>query len=368
MSVPSGQYTKKVLAKNHFLYNDNMLTPTSINGNYSGLNAQVIENLPITETAYYNNILDEFKNIACAYPYGGDYNQPGQNIRWKDSLIPIKLYTDSVDAPSGWAAQADSAIADITGSITYNKVKFNIAPNDSSFGISIKYVPDSQMSRSGVAGWTDIAFDSNNNPIKATCYISTTYNSVQSVMPTMLHEFMRAFGCVYDVPVPISYMNETGNWTPTLPSGDGLVLAIMDTLRNGTNAGAYTDVVTTSIDLPPSRPMNVSPVDKDTLVRSGETFSWDVASGSKPASYTFTLFGNGQTITKTTSNNSVSLDSVAVASLKPSSMYSWTVSVSDGFYPVQYGDTSSVITPVKINSAPSTFAYSVSPDTITAQE
>ena len=67
------------------------------------------------------------------------------NVRWKNSLRPIPLYLDSVDAPTGWAAQADSAVAELGGPKTMNKVQWNIKSSDVSVGVSIKYVPNDKM-------------------------------------------------------------------------------------------------------------------------------------------------------------------------------------------------------------------------------
>ena len=368
LNIPSGQYNKKVLAKNHFLYNDSMLTPTSISGNYSGLNVQVIENLPITETAYYHNILEEFVNLS-----GGPYGQKvwsGYNVRWKDSLIPIKLYTDSLDAPIGVAAQVDSAIAELSGPKTYNNVKWSIQQTNNNSSVEIKYVPDNQMPPNGVGalGYTTLSFDNNGDFNHAVCYINTDFTGVSNARVIGRRELERALGLQSYSPDPNSDMDETGNYSPTLTHDDGLVLALKYSLNNWLIMDPYLDSSVSSIDLPPSRPMNVSPASSDTLSSGGEVFSWSGASGTKPVVYTFSLFGNNQTITKTTSNNFVSLDSLAVASLNPSSVYSWTVSSSDNFYPAQYGDTTLVITPVKINTAPSTFAYTLSHDTITEQD
>ncbi len=366
VNIPSGQYNKKVLAKNHFLYNDSMLTPTTISGNYPGLDVQVIENLPITETAYYNNILEEFMNISGGAPYG-QKSWTGYHFRWKDSLIPIKLYTDSLDAPSGVAAQADSAIAELSGPKTYKNVKWSIQPTNATSSVEIKYVPSNQMPVSGGAGYTTLSYDNNGDFSHAICYISTDANTVNTARVVVRRELERALGLFSNSPDPNSDMDENGNWSPTLTHDDGLVLALLYSWANRVRVDPYLDSPVSSIDLPPSRPVNVSPADKDTLSSGGEVFSWNATQGTKPASYVFTLFGNGKSITKTTTGDSVSVDSATIASLNPSSTYSWTVAASDGFYPVQFGDTSSVVSSAKINNAPSTFSYIVSPDTLTKQ-
>jgi hypothetical protein len=72
-------------------------------------------------------------------PYGQKTWVSWNITTWKDSLIPLKLYSDSLDAPSGWAAQADSAIAELSGPKTYNNVKWSIQQASNNSSVEIKY-------------------------------------------------------------------------------------------------------------------------------------------------------------------------------------------------------------------------------------
>lgn len=348
LNVPNGQYNKKVIAKNYFLYNDSMLTPTTVSGNVSGMNIQLVENLDITEKNYYNNILEEVVNLAGA-PYGKSWNgwTTSKLFSWKDSLRPIKLYPDSTDAASGWAAQADSAISELSGPKTLGNVQWNIQPTSATSSVEIKYVPNNQMPTDGQssAGWTDMTYDSNNDFKHAICYINTTVgNSVDNVRITIRRELERSLGLQSASPDPNSDMDENGaDYTDTLRHDDGLVLAVRYSLNNHTFIAPYIDSVVSSIDLPPGSPVNVSPASGDTL-RPSMVFSWNAKPGSKPTSYVFSLFGTGQRFTRATSDTSLTLDSVLIDSLKSFSKYSWTVAASDNFYPAQLGDTSDVYT------------------------
>ena len=257
LNVPNGSYNRKVLAKNHFLYADSMLTPTAINGNVSDMNMQIIENLDITEKNYYNNILEEFENIGAGYGYG-NYASGGQNIRWKNSLRPIPLYLDSVDAPNGWAAQADSAVAELSGSKTLNKVEWNIKPSDVNVGVSIKYVHNDQMPPNGVGapGYTKMTYDNNIDFSHATCYINTDANDTSTVRIVVRRELERALGLQSFSPDPNSDMDEIGNYANILSHDDGLVLAVQYSLNNLLRLDPYFDSVVSAIDT--SAPSNAS--------------------------------------------------------------------------------------------------------------
>jgi hypothetical protein len=226
------------------------------------------------------------------------------------------------------------------------------------------YVPDNQMPEPGYVGWTTIKKDANNNPIVATWWINTNVDygsNYQDLKVTIEREMLRSYGFV-SCPVPSSWWNEGGTWSYNLNTDDGYAAAIAATLKNGINIAAYPDSVVSSIDLPPSHPLNVSPADGDTLSGSANVFAWSGKPGSKPVTYTFTLFGNGKSITKTTSDTSIVLDSATVFSLVALSKYGWTVSASDGFYATVPGDTSyvytSTLTAVKENgnNIPSDYA------------
>ena len=346
LSVPSGSYSTKVKAINYFLYNDSMLTARKVSGNYDGLDVQLIENLRITDTNYYKNILEEFKNIGEGTPYGG-YSSASRNVRWKDSLIPIPLYEDSVDAPTGWTAQADSAIAELSGPKTWHKILWSIQPINVSVGVSIKYVPNDQMPTGGVGapGFTNLSLDNNGDYLHATCYINTDFNDTSNVRVVVRRELERALGFHSYSPDPNSDMDETGaNYTDTLRHDDGLVLAIQYTLKNWQRTDPDVDSAVTSIDLPPGSPRNSSPTNSDTLANATGLFTWSGKPGTKPVTYSFTIFGNGKSITKATTDTFVVLDSASVFSLAPFSKYGWTVSASDGLYAPVQGDTSYVFT------------------------
>ena len=253
ISVPNGSYSTKVKAINYFLYNDSMLTARKVSGNYDSLDVQLIENLPITETNYYNNILEEYVNLS-----GGAYGQKswsGFNVRWKNSLIPIPLYADSTDAPAGWAAQADSAVAELGGPKTMNKVQWSIKPHDVSVGVSIKYVPNDKMPSGGVGslGYTLQTFDSDINFLHTTCYINTDANDTSTVRVVVRRELERALGLQSFSPDPNSDMDENGNYANILSHDDGLVLAVRYSLNNWLPMDPYIDSVVTSIDLSSQR-------------------------------------------------------------------------------------------------------------------
>ena len=95
---------------------------------------------------------------------------------------------------------------------------------------------------------------------------------------------------------------------------------------------------------PPSVPRNASPANNDTLANATGIFTWSGKPGSKPVTYTLTIFGNGKSVTKTTPDTFAVLDSASVFSLAPFSKYGWTVSASDDFYAPVQGDTSYVYT------------------------
>ena len=345
MSVPNGNYSTKVKAINYFLYNDSMLIARKVSGNYDTSNVQLIKNLPITETNYYKNLLEEYKNIGSGYGYG-NYNSAGQNIRWKYSLTPILLYADSVDAPAGWVALADSAIAELSSPKTLYKVQWSIKSYDDSVSVSIKYVTDDQIPTCGIGalGYTEQTYDNNVDLSHATCYINTTFTAAASVRVVVRRELERALGLYSYSPDPNSDMDENGEYANILSHDDGLVLAIKYSLNNKERIDPDIDSVVTSIDLPPSRPANVAPSNDDTLANAAGIFTWSGKSGSKPATYTFTIFGNGKSIAKTTPDTFVVLDRLSLFSLSPFSRYAWTVSTSDGFYALVQGDTSYVYT------------------------
>ena len=237
-----------------------MLTPTAISGNVSGMNVQIVENLDITEKTYYNNILEEYVNLS-----GGAYGQKiwsGYNVRWKDSLRPIPLYVDSVDAPTGWAAQADSAVAELGGPKTMNKVQWNIKSSDVSVGVSIKYVPNDKMPEQGFLGWTVQTYDSNTNYLHTTCYINTDANDTSTVRVIIRRELERALGLQSFSPDPNSDMDENSpGYSKTLTHDDGLVLAVKYSLNNWLPMDPYIDSVVSVIDTlaPSGASFKVSP-------------------------------------------------------------------------------------------------------------
>ena len=341
VSVPTGSYSTMVKAVNFILYNDSVLTARTINWTYDSLDIQLIQNIQLDPdyAAYYNNAWEMFLNMM-GVPYG-QHTWSGNSNNW---VAPVNLYLDSLDSPAGDAAWADSAMTDVTrGSL--GKITWSVQPRVVSYGVNMKYAQNNEMPSNAVGspGYTSFTYDANNNPITATCWINTTFcYPDSSTKITMERELLRAWGFV-SCPVASSWWDENGtNWTYNLNREDGYAAAIAATLPNGTNIIAYPDSVVTSIDLPPRKPILDSPVTGDSLKPGPATFTWTGKPGSHGVTYTFKILGTS--ITKTTTDTSITIDSTTVLNMKGLTKYSWTVTATDNFYSPVPGDTLSFIT------------------------
>lgn len=232
ISIPNGNYIRKVEATNHFLYTDTKDISSSIQMDF-----QMIADIGNT-SSYHPNILNVVKTLTATLD-----GFPDPEIeRWNDSQVPIPLFANRTAIPSALEPYLNSALSDIftesNGKVQYGEVSAN--PEE---GIAFEYKTGAEMPAPG-SGYTRYdSYFSDGSPKHITIFVSTDVVESQynGIFRKELMRAMPAFAYSQDPNFILSFSPNTS----VLHPDEGKALQIMYTLDHNIDMRGYKETIVT---------------------------------------------------------------------------------------------------------------------------